>query len=86
MFVKWRLGTGLARGEWPANESDPMQLYSLAHRRTLLALKREYGMGLTQVLAITMKEARSACLFGDADSLQGVSMCAAFALGVLLWK
>ena len=68
----------------PGNELDPRQLYSLAHKGTLHALIREYGLGLTQVLAITMKEARSACLLGDADSVQGVSMCAAFALEVLM--
>ena len=50
----------------------------------ILALKREHGIGVKQVEAITMEECRNACKFGDPNSVRGVSACAAFALGALL--
>lgn len=62
-------------------ELDPRLRYSLSHSRTMRAIKREHGMGVTQAEAITMEESRNACKFGDADSIMGVAMCAAFATG-----
>ena len=47
-------------------------------------LKREYGLGLSQVAAISMKAARSACNLGDPDSVVGIVMCGTFSLGVLM--
>lgn len=47
-------------------------------------IKREHGMGVKQVLAVTIDEARNATHFGDAESVRGVAMCAAFTIGTLM--
>ena len=44
-------------------------------------LKRQHGLGVKQVMAITMHEARNAMHFGDADSVRSIAACAAFAMG-----
>ena len=41
-------------------------------------------MGVKQVLAITMDEARNATHFGDAESVRGVAMCAAYTIGTVM--
>ena len=42
-------------------------------------------MGVKQVLAnVTMDEARNATHFGDAQSVRGVAMCAAFTIGTVM--
>ena len=63
---------------------DPRLLYSAVHSRALYAIKREHGMGVKQVMAITMDEARNATHFGDVQSVRGVSMCAAFTIGIVM--
>ena len=63
---------------------DPRQLYSAEHPRAMHTVKREHGMGVTQVAAVTMEEARNATHFGDAESVRGVAMRAAFTIGSLM--
>ena len=63
---------------------DPRLVYSAEHSRTMHTIKREHGMGVKQVLAVTMDEARNATHFGDAESVRGVAMCAAFTIGTLM--
>ncbi len=63
---------------------DPRNLYSADHRRTMHLIKREHGMGVKQVLAITMDEAMNATHFGDVESVRGVAECAAFTIGTLM--
>ena len=65
---------------------DPRQLYNAEHLRAMHTIKREHGMGVKQVMAVTMDEARNATHhdFGDADSVRGVAMCAAFTMGTLM--
>ena len=63
---------------------DPRQLYSAEHVRAMHTIKRQHGMGVKQVAAVTMDEARNATHFGDADSVRGVAMCAAFTIGTLM--
>ena len=41
-------------------------------------------MGVKQVLAVTMDEARNATHFGDVESVRGVAMCAAFTIGTVM--
>ncbi len=57
---------------------------SLQYKRTQQVLKRKYGLGLSQMAAISMKAARSACHLGDPDSVVGIVMCGAFSLGMLM--
>ena len=63
---------------------DPRQLYSAEHLRAMHTIKRQFGMGVKQVMAVTMDEARNATHFGDANSVRGVAMCAAFTIGTLM--
>ena len=63
---------------------DPRLLYSADHRRTMQLIKREHGMGVKQVVAITMDEARNATHFGDAEAVRGIAECAAFTIGTLM--
>ena len=63
---------------------DPRVLYSAEHSRTLHTIKREHGMGVKQVLAVTMDEARNATHSGDAESVRGVAMCAAYTIGTVM--
>ena len=63
---------------------DPRLLYSAKHRRVMHAIRREHGMGVKQVLAVTMNEAQHATHFGDVDSVRGVAMCAAFTMAVVM--
>ena len=65
-----------------SSDLSPMKLYSAMHFRTIATLKRQYGMGVTQVEGITMQEARNAMHFGDIDSVSGVAALAAFTMGV----
>ena len=63
---------------------DPHVLYRLEHCRAMNTVKREYGLGVRQVEAISMREALSACNFADAHSLQGMAAAASFAMGCLM--
>ena len=63
---------------------DPRQLYSAEHPRAMHTVKREHGMAVKQVAAVTMDEARNATCFGDAASVRGVAMCAALTIGTLM--
>lgn len=47
-------------------------------------LKREHGVGVRQVAAITMHEARNGTHFADHESVRGVAACAAFSMGCLM--
>ena len=63
---------------------DPRVLYSAVHSRSMHSIKREHGMGVKQVAAVTMDEARNTTHFGDAESVRGVAMCAAYTIGTLM--
>ena len=47
-------------------------------------VKREYGLGVRQVEAISMREALSGCNFADAYSLQGMAAAASFSMGCFI--
>lgn len=63
---------------------DPRKLYEIQHANKLSELSRHYGVGVRQVAAITMHEARNGPHFGDHDSVRGVAACAAFSMGCLM--
>ena len=75
----WYKQKGLSQGE-----VDPRVQYRPEHYRVMHALKRELGLGVTQIAPITMHEARNGTHFADVDSVRGVAACAAFCVGVLL--
>ena len=81
---------GVANRYWsnkmhvPPAQIDPRLVYSSQHQRMLGMLKREHGVGVRQVAAITMHEARNGTHFGDHFSVRGVAGCAAFAMGCLM--
>jgi len=62
---------------------DPRILYRPVHTRVMCTIQRHHGLGIQQVLAISMQEARNATHFGDAESVRGVAMCAAFCVGIM---
>ena len=64
--------------------TDPRVLYQLEHSRAMHTVKREYGLGVRQVEAVSMQEALSCCNFADADSLQGMAAAASFSMGCLM--
>jgi len=63
---------------------DPRKMYQLEHRRTMGLIRREHGVGVQQLEAITMAELKNATRFADRDSVQGMAECAAFTLAALL--
>ena len=63
---------------------DPRVLYRAEHSRAMHTVKREHGLGVGQVEAISMREAQSGCNFADADSLQGMAAAASFSMGCLM--
>ena len=63
---------------------DPRKMYPLEHCRTMGLIRREYGVGVQQIEAITMAEFKNATRFADHDSVQGMAECAAFFLAGLL--
>ena len=75
----WSKETGVLK-----DAVDPRCLSSAEHSRAMHTIKREHGMGVKQVMAITMDEARNATRFGDADPVRGVAMCAAYTIGTVM--
>lgn len=65
-------------GREERGELDPRLRYVFQHRKVMNDLRREYGMHVKQVAAITMEECRNACNFADWESVVGVSRLAAF--------
>lgn len=51
---------------------DPRVLYRAEHSRAMHTVKREHGLGVRQVEAISIMEARSGCNFAFAYSLQAL--------------
>ena len=85
--VCWVASRHLSRkfGSLPeAHLWDPRKMYQLEHRRTMGLIRREHGVGVQQVEAITMAEFKNATRFADHDSVQGMAECAAFTLAALL--
>jgi len=63
---------------------DPRFLFCAEHSRTMHTIKREHGMGVKQVMAINMDEARNATRFGDVDCVRGVAMCASYTISTVM--
>lgn len=59
---------------------DPHELYSAQRQRCMQALKREYGLGVGQVKATAIEDARIAWHFADWGQLKGISACRAFSI------
>lgn len=68
----------------PATSVDPRILHDAMHHRCLVAVKRALGLGVKQVLPISMVEARNATHFADAESIRGIAACAAFCMGAVM--
>lgn len=66
------------------HDYDPRRLYVRAHARTVKALLRQYGVGITQVRGVDMTEARNGSKFVDATTMEGIMMAASFTTGVVL--
>ena len=58
MFAKWLTGSGCKERGVLKEAVDPRLLYSAEHRMVMHAIRREHGMGVKQVLAVTMNEAQ----------------------------
>lgn len=63
---------------------DPRVLYRAEHFRAMNTVKREHGLGVRQLKAISMLEARSGCNFADAFSLLEMAAAASFSMGCLM--
>ena len=67
----------------PVNQVNPREIYQLEHQSCMCEIRRQHGLGVQQVEAITMEEARNGCHFSDPESLRGLAANAAFSMGVL---
>ena len=63
---------------------DPRKLHAADSKKLMQALKREYGVGVRQVMGITMQEARSGPNFVDGDSVLGCAQGAAWTIGTVM--